>query len=186
MLYSEIYETETSINTKYLRDLSCNACGNIYRVLFSQKIIEELSSGSVNFSLVNLQNNNIWLNRLKLFSLSYSRGIFGEDHLREEEHLVSKYFISIEVVTKETSIRVWKIVALVECYVRKISELLVHEGVLSVRGIKMLTSVFVCLILAKNSLEELHGVEIRISPRRSLEEDTYVEIVHFIVSHGHL
>ena len=106
--------------------------------------------------------------------------------MREEEHLVSKYFISVEVVTKETSIRVRKIVALVEGNVRKISELLVHKRVLSVRGIKVLTSVFVCLILAKNSLEELHGVEIRISPRRSLEEDTNVEIVHFIVSHGHL
>jgi hypothetical protein len=35
-------------------------------------------------------------------------------------------------------------------------------------------------------LEELHGVEIRISPRRSLEEDTNVEVVHFIISHGHI
>lgn len=35
-------------------------------------------------------------------------------------------------------------------------------------------------------MEELHGVEIRISPRRSLEEHTNVEIVHFIISHCHI
>lgn len=50
----------------------------------------------------------------------------------------------------------------------------------------MLTGILVSLIFTQDSLEEVNGEEIRISPAGSFEEDTNVQVVHFIVSDGHI
>lgn len=50
----------------------------------------------------------------------------------------------------------------------------------------MLTGVLVSLIFTQDSLEEVNGEEIRVSPAGSFEEDTNVQVVHFIVSDGHI
>lgn len=50
----------------------------------------------------------------------------------------------------------------------------------------MLTGVLVSLIFTQDSLEEADGVEVGISPAGSFEEDTNVQVVHFIVSDGHI
>lgn len=60
------------------------------------------------------------------------------------------------------------------------------QRVLSVSGVQVLTGVLVSLIFTQDSLEEVHGEEIRISPAGSFEEDTNVQVVHFIVSDGHI
>jgi hypothetical protein len=76
-------------------------------------------------------------------------GILGENHLREEEHLIAEDFVTVEVVTEETGIRVREIVSFVKGDVWEATELLVDERVLSVRSVEMLTCVFVSLILAE-------------------------------------
>lgn len=90
-------------------DLSGNAVGNSSGILFAEEFVEELSSGSEDFSLVD------------------GGSVFREQHLREVEHLVAENFVTVEVVTEQTSVRVREIVALVEGHVREVTEFLVNK-----------------------------------------------------------
>jgi len=47
------------------------------------------------------------------------------------------------------------------------------------------SSVFISSIVSNNSLEELHGKEVRVISIRSVEKHTNVEVFHFVISDIH-
>jgi hypothetical protein len=110
-------------------------------------------------------------------------GVFGEDHLREEEHLVGEDFIAVEVAAEEAGVAVGQILAFVEGDVGHLAELGMQLIVLSISGVEVGSSIFVRSIFSQNSLKQFHGKIIRMSDCGGFEEDTNVNIGHFIITH---
>lgn len=109
--------------------------------------------------------------------------IVRENQLSHEEHLVSVDFVSVEVVSDQTSIRVGLVEALLDGEIRQITEKFVNSAVLSIGSIQVSTSISVRSVFAQQALEHQHGVVVFMSPSRSVEEASDIDVGHFVVSH---
>lgn len=111
------------------------------------------------------------------------RGELREMTLTEVVHLVGKDLISVEIVTKESAIRIVEIISFLNADIREGSNFSVERVVLSIGSVEVLSSEAIRSEVSDNVLEEVHGEEIGVSPSGSLEEYSNIDVGHFIVSH---
>lgn len=69
--------------------------------------------------------------------------------------------------------------------VGEVSQVFMHGGVLSIRGIQMLSSEHVGPVLSHHLSEQHHPEEVRVVVLGSLKEHTNIDIGHFVISNIH-
>lgn len=76
-----------------------------------------------------------------------------------------------------------EVVSLLDADIGEGSYFGVEGVVLSVRSIEVLSGELVRSEVSKNMFKHVHGEEIRVGPGGGLEEDTDINVGHFVVSH---
>lgn len=112
-------------------------------------------------------------------------GVVREDELRGIEHLVGMDFITVEVASEDTSVGVREVEGLLDGDIGELTQHGVEGVVLSLTVVQVATSVLGFSVFAEDSLVEQEGEVVLMSPAWGLEEDTDVDVGHFIVSHVH-
>lgn len=134
-------------------------------VFLSHKIVENLVSSSEHFVFGNVLR------------------ILSQDELGKEHHLLAVDFISEEVSSEKSRIRIGHVMGLVKSDIGMGSQMFVHQMVLTGRMIQMSTSVLIGAVFAQKRFQVMHSKEFRVFPSRGVEEDTKVSIHHLIISH---
>lgn len=102
--------------------------------------------------------------------------------LAESGHFWCVHFVSVDEVSEESSIRVGKIVRLMENEIWIISQDCVEGVVLKMGGVEMLTCELVTSVLSDQSFEVFHGEEVRIIPARSFKSYVEAGVEHLVIS----
>lgn len=136
------------------------------RALDTEQLIIQLVSGSVDLYFVG------------------ESGIGARNVEPDEIHGAGEHFIPKEIRAKESTVGIGSVMAVLNGDVREVSkENLV--GVVLFAWIIEMAVVLVNLVVPNNALEEQEAVVVFMGPPRSIEENSYVGVDHFIVSDKH-
>lgn len=96
-------------------------------------------------------------------------------------HLSGENFITEEVVSKDTRVRVWEIVGFGHGNIREITEESMHGVVLLLHIVKMF-SMLVNSVATKHVFEEHECVVVFVFDTGGIVENRHVRVVHFVIT----
>lgn len=96
------------------------------------------------------------------------------NHLTQIKHLISENFISVQITSEESSIRIGIIEAFLKSDIRHLSQLLVHGGILSISRVQVGSSVLISSVISDKFSKNVHGKVFRVSICGSIEENSNV------------
>lgn len=112
-------------------------------------------------------------------------GVVRKDELRDIEHLEGMDFISVDVASEETSVGVGEVEGLLDGDIGELTQHAVEGVVLSLTVVQVATSVLGFSVFTEDSLVEQEREVVLMGIAWGLEENTDVDVGHFIISHVH-
>ena len=161
---SNSWSNFTSVNsTTELKDLLADFTVDVTVVFLTHYLVVQMITSTVNFNIIHVVRVNCWDTNATIV------------------HLAGKDFISEEVVSPKTSIRIGEVVTLSFSNINKISNQRVQCVVLLTDIIDVF-SVFINSVASENMLEYQECVIVWVLDWRCIIEDTNVWVIHFIVT----
>lgn len=156
----------SSYSSVLVKDLRSDLIGDVLWRFFSQKLVVKWISSSVYFYIIQV---------VRVDCRKTNSAIV---------HLSCEDFITVEVVTEDTSVWVSIIERVSSSDINKISKKGMH-GVVLFLDIIQVFSIFVNSIRAKNVLKQKERVIIWIFDWRGIIENSNIAVNHFIISYEH-
>ena len=101
----------------------------------------------------------------------------------KEHHLLGEDLVAEQVASEKRGVLIREIEGFVQGNIGVAAQVLMHEVVLSGRVVQVRAGVTVGTVLAHQGLQVMHGEELFVLVRGRVEENTEVDIDHFVVTH---